>query len=394
MLAYTFYEGDARVIQYANALVSRGDDVDVFALRRNGLSYCETVHGVKLYRIQTRTVNEKGRISYLLKVMRFFINSAFLLTKEHLRNPYDLVHVHSVPDFEVFAAWLPKIVGTKVILDIHDIVPEFYASKFKTNRNSVVYKLLLLVEKASTAFSDHVIIANHIWQKKLVDRSVPKKKCTAILNYPDTTMFYKRLRKRKDNKFLMIYPGTLNRHQGTDIAIKALALIRGKAPQAELHIYGRGGSEKDSLVSLVTELGLEDRVFLKGFLPIEEIAGVMGNAGLGIVPKRADSFGNEAFSTKTLQFMALGIPVIVSNTKIDRYYFDESVVTFFQSGDEKDLAKCMLSLIRDDQLRDRFAANASKYVEQNSWDVKKQIYLDLVDSLVGSTGTGKRIAHS
>jgi glycosyltransferase involved in cell wall biosynthesis len=67
---------------------------------------------------------------------------------------------------------------------------------------------------------------------------------------------------------------------------------------------------------------------------------------LGVVPKRADSFGNEAYSTKIMEFMSLGVPVIVSETKIDRYYFDDSVVRFFQSGNSDALADAMLEVMR------------------------------------------------
>ena len=58
----------------------------------------------------------------------------------------------------------------------------------------------------------------------------------------------------------------------------------------------------------------------------------MSGADLGIVPKRANSFGNEAYSTKIMEFMSLGVPMVVSDTKSDRYYFDDSVVRFFESG--------------------------------------------------------------
>ena len=85
-------------------------------------------------------------------------------------------------------------------------------------------------------------------------------------------------------------------------------------------------------------------------------------------------------------FMSLGIPIIVSNTKIDRYYFNESCVKFFKSGDEKDLAKCIIQLKNDVELRKKNVFNALKFVEKNNWEVKKHIYLDLVDSLVGQNG--------
>jgi glycosyltransferase involved in cell wall biosynthesis len=380
MLAYTFYENDNRVRRYAETLVKRGIHVDAIALRQEGQACFTAINGVSVYRIQKRIIDEKGRWSYLFKLLRFFVKSAILVTKKHLQNPYALIHVHSVPDFEVFAAGPAKLLGAKIILDIHDLVPEFYVSKFDASENSFLYRVLILVEKASIAFSDHIIISNHIWQKTLSARSVREKKCSVILNYPDLSIFYKRPREGRNGKFVIIYPGTLNWHQGLDIAIKAFALIKEQAPDLEFRIYG-DGSERNSLVRLVAELGLEDRIFFKGLMPLDEIANVMATADLGVVPKRKDSFGNEAFSTKILEFMAQGIPVIVADTKIDKFYFDESMVKFFASEDEIDLAHSILVLKKDCALRERLIQNAFQYIKENNWEIKKAQYLLLVDSL-------------
>jgi len=181
----------------------------------------------------------------------------------------------------------------------------------------------------------------------------------------------------------MTYPGTLNEHQGLDIAISAFANITNKAPNAEFHIYGEG-STKNSLINLVSQLGLEGKVIFHELVSLEKIADVMANADLGIIPKRNGPFGGEAFSTKTLEFMALGIPIIVSKTKIDQHYFDESMVKFFEPENEKNLSEAMLLLINDREARTRLKTNAGKYVRKNNWDVKKQIYLDLVDDLASN----------
>jgi glycosyltransferase involved in cell wall biosynthesis len=78
----------------------------------------------------------------------------------------------------------------------------------------------------------------------------------------------------------MVYPGSLNWHQGVDIAIKAFARISGIYPQAEFHIYGVG-SELNALLKLIKELNLVGKVFYKGLVSLEEIARVMANADLG-----------------------------------------------------------------------------------------------------------------
>lgn len=178
----------------------------------------------------------------------------------------------------------------------------------------------------------------------------------------------------------MLYPGTLGRHQGLDIAIKAFSLMLNQAPEAEFHIYGNG-PYKSHLHSLIGKFGLQDRVFLIDPVPFEEVHQIMANANLGIVPKRNDSFGGEAFSTKILEFMMVGTPVIVSKTKIDQYYFDESLVQFFSPENEKDLSKKMMLLFKNKDLREKLSQNARKFTEENNWDMKKHIYIDLIDAL-------------
>ena len=381
MLAYSFYEQDNRVRRYAETLAKRGDQVDVVALRMEGQSSKEVVGGVCVYRIQYRIVNEKGRFTYLGRLLLFFLRSFVFLTSKQLRERYDLIHVHSVPDFEVFAALIPKFTGSKIILDIHDLVPEFYLSKFKASSKSLTFRLLVAMERMSASFADHVIAANHIWLKRLHERSVRSADCTVILNFPDTDIFHLRGRTRNDCKFIMVYPGTLSYHQGLDLAIRAFAQIANKTPQTEFHIYG-GGDQAEFLKTLIAELHLQDRVFLKGGRTLQEIAVIMENSDLGIVSKRSDGFGNEAFSTKIFEFMSVDVPVIVPETAIDRYYFNDSVVKFFQANDEKSLAEAMLLLINNPELRQELVRNARKFIESYTWERNKEIYLSLVDSLV------------
>jgi glycosyltransferase involved in cell wall biosynthesis len=382
MLAYTFYETDGRVMRYAEALMQDGATVEAIVLRRDNQTEEEIINGVNVLRIQGRVKNETGKFSYLARVVMFFFRSMIEITRRHLKEPYDIIHVHSVPDFEVFAAFVPKLLGAKVILDIHDIVPEFYAAKFKVGQDSLVFSALKFVEKISAAFADHVIIANDLWREKLTTRSVSKDKCSAFINYPDISVFNPALNIGKTNgKFIIIYPGSLNWHQGLDIAVSAFAIIKDKAPNIELHIYGEG-SAKAELQKQIADLQLSDKVFLSSPLPLRDIAAVMANADLGIVPKRNDSFGGDAFSTKILEFMALGTPIVVADTRIDQYYFNESLLRFFKAGDVNDLARVMLEAYHNRGLSNQLATRALTFAHHHSWETKKSDYLTLVEQLI------------
>src|SRR5271157_5147101 len=372
MVTYSFYEADSRVMRYAEALVKRGDEVEVFALGMPKTPRTEVMHGVLVHRLQGRQFNEKGRLAYLWRIVLFLMRAFVRVSVGDLRQRYDLVHVHSVPDFLVLSALVPRLRGTPVILDIRDILPEFYASKFDVSGKSPGFRFLCFVERLCANFASHVIIANHTWQERLLSRSVNPGKSTVMLNFPDRSIFAGPPKPGKSRDgLLLLYHGTLNRHQGLDLAVKAFARIKDLAPQANFHIYGDGPSKRE-LLALIEELHLENRVVVYERKPLREISAVLETAELGIVPKRKDDFGNEAFSTKILEFMAMGVPVIVSDTKVDRFYFDDSLVRFFRGDDEKDLARCMLDLIQHPEKRQMLAERAAEFVAINDWALRKE----------------------
>ena len=199
-------------------------------------------------------------------------------------------------------------------------------------------RMLKWMERASAAFADHVILANHLWLEVYTRRSAPPEKVSVLINYVDSRIFFPRPRTRRDGRKIVIFPGSLQTHQGLDIAVRSFSRVAAEVPEAELHIYGDGPA-KPGLIALAAKLGLNGHVKFFDFRPTSEIAAVMAEADLGVVPKRADSFGNEAFSTKIFEFMSLGIPVVASSTKIDRYYFDGSLLRFFESGNSDDAGR-------------------------------------------------------
>jgi glycosyltransferase involved in cell wall biosynthesis len=384
-VAYTFYELDNRVLRYVQALAARGDRVDVIALRQPGCEWREIDGQVSLYRIQRRSTTERGALTYLLKILWFFLKSSVLVTALQLRHRYDLVHVHNVPDFLVFVAWLPKIMGARVILDIHDILPELYAGKFGVGPSSMTFRSLLAVERVSCRFADQVIVANHLWQERLTARNVSASRCTTILNYPDLSVFGNQTsRERPASPFLVLYPGTLNHHQGVDIAVRAFAIAAPEMPGAEFHVYGRG-PDLPMLVRLARELRLEDRIQFKESVGLTKIGAIMASASVGVVPKRADGFGNEAFSTKILEFMASGVPVIVNRTRIDEHYFDETLVNFFD-GTAEDLARLLLQVYRHPEAERERTRTALEFAVRHGWQARSGEYESLVDGLLEAPG--------
>ena len=202
--------------------------------------------------------------------------------------------------------------------------------------------------------------------EKLIKRSVPEDKCTALVNFPDPKIF-KRKNPVKYSNFTLIYHGLLAKHQGLDIAIRAINSLKDEIPLLKLVIYGNG-PDRQELVNLTKEMRLEDRVSFNDTVPGDLIPDIIGQAHIGIVPKRGGDFSGEAFSTKILEFMAVGLPVIAARNRIEEYYFKDSQIMFFEPGNVEDLTRCILELYRNAAKRDALIKNA----DQNLYRTKRQ----------------------
>jgi glycosyltransferase involved in cell wall biosynthesis len=250
--------------------------------------------------------------------------------------------------------------------------------------------MLTWLERLSAAFATHIIVANDLWCERLAKRTSRPEKYSVVRNRPDLSIFRGStgVRTKPAGKFLMTYPGSLNWHQGLDVAIAAFAKIADQMRDAEFHIYGEGAA-KPSLIALVKDLRLEDRIIFHDMLPSREVAEVMAVTDLAIEPKRATSaFGNEALSTKILEFMCLGVPVIASRTTIHQYYYDESIIQYYSNDDADELATQILRLKNDPDRRRAMAARARRYADANTWDARKGEYLNRVDLLVNMSEAG------
>jgi len=219
-----------------------------------------------------------------------------------------------------------------------------------------------------------------LWKERLISRSVDSSHCTVIRYLPNPRMFYPRP-KQQQHRFLIVYPGTLNFHQGVDVAIEAFARVLKEIPDAEFHIYGEGPA-KPYLAQLVLRLGLAHKVKLREMLPKKQIVEVMAQSDVAVEPKLIGSrFANETCSVKLLEFMALGIPVVASRTRVHKFYYADQMIKFYEADDEKELADAILTLFRDEALRRSLVSEALKYVQANNWLIERERYRELVNRL-------------
>lgn len=388
IVTYSVYEIDQRVIRYAEALQARGDAVDVVSLAGAPTERgSHTVRGLRIFRIQYRKHNERHPLEFALRLLFFFVKGSVLIIRNHLGRAYDLVHVNNIPDFLVFMAAVPKAFGARVLLDIHDIVPELFCQKFSKKMDSPVARLLRLVEKVSVRYADGVIAANDIWRERIVDRNrLDPCRSIALLNYPDLDVFREKpiTESHGGGGPELVYAGTLSRQHGVDLLIRALAAAIVRIPDLRLHIFARGGHEKKDLDELVATLGLEDSVFFHEPVPAKSLGTILGGQQIGLVPKRDGIFSGDAFSSKIFDYMAAGIPIIASKTRIDQFYFHDRMIRFFEAGNISSLADCIVELCTSAEVRARLVGHYEEFLFSNTWQRRRQEYYRIVDKIMES----------
>ncbi len=387
MVCQSYYLRDPRVRREAEALVEVGFDVDVITLRDKGEPSMERVSGVDIFRLPL--MRKRGNIiRYLFEYFYFFILSSFFLSYLYLKRRYNLIQIHTMPDFLVFSAVIPKILGVKVILDVHEPMPELFMSKYKVDRNNFLIKLIGIQEKISFCFPDRLITVHEPLRKLFIERDkIRGDKIDVVLNVPDIKIFRDRQLKQTDkldNHFVLVYPGTVAERYGLDIAIRGIDLLRNKIPRLELWIIGEG-EHLPYLKDLVAKLNLENYIEFYGPAPLTQIPDFLTKANVGISTHKQDPLGDLCFSGKIIEFLAMDLPVVVSRTKTFQYYFDENMLFFFIPEDISDFAEKVLTVYENPSLAKKKVENARKYIQSLNWNIQKREYIRLVELLILSS---------
>jgi glycosyltransferase involved in cell wall biosynthesis len=387
---------DPRVEREARALVADGFVVDVLCARDPYDVPDPGTPGIVVERLPVWRRRGRGPVLQMLEYLAFLGLAAVRTGVLQVRHRYRTVQVHNLPDFLVFAAIVPKLAGARVIIDLHDLMPEFYASRFGRPLTSLPVRLITFQERLAARFADRVITVTDLWRATLEGRGIPAAKLSVLMNLPDPAIYggLPPAVDRDPDRLTLVYHGTLAERYGLDVALRALAIARREHP-VRLIIHGRGDL-LDPLAALADELGVrEDVVFSTDRLPSEDLPALLRQADAAVVPYRRDIFTDGILPTKLMEYVALDIPAIVTRTPAVEAYFDESMVRFVPAEDPDALAAAIVELARDPEAREAIARNAVRFREQHDWTRSAAEYVGLVRRLRGDAGpTGNQAAPS
>jgi len=370
MVAYTNYAIDARVRREAETLVTNGFQVCCLTTNNGSEQPTFVLNGVTVRELGVPKYRGKSTVAYVGSYVRFTLAAAAAVLRLLMKNELDIVHIHNIPDFLVLAGLLPRLFGRKVVLDIHDSVPETFATKFSSRP---ILKTLLCLEERVSAFVAHkVICVNHPQQNTLVARGIPKAKTFISMNMADPSIFARPFGEARPETdaatFNLVYHGTMAERLGVDLVIRAVALLRARIPGLRLNLWGHG-DDLASFQQLAKDLAVEDAVLFKpkGY-PLHELPMHLGAMDLGVVGNRRSVACDLMLPVKLVEYVSLGIPAVVPRLKTIEHYFSDDMVAYFEPENVQSLADSIYRLYSGPAARRLQATRANQFLQTYGWE--------------------------
>ncbi len=379
IVRHYYFPGCTRIIKEIRALRGAGYAVDIICLRRPGQKYRETIDGVQVYRIPQQH-QRSSLVRYLFEYGLSFIIMAVMVTVLYFRRRYFCIQVNTLPDALVFITLIPRLLGAKILLDMHEPTPELWITKYGSIPHPTILKIHVCIEQWAIKFANAVITVNNTIRQLYIERGANGQKIAVIRNVPAEELNINARLQSSHDGFILLTHGAIEERYGHEVIIRALPFLRDKIDSLHLYIVGEGES-LEKIKRLSENLGCSDLITFTGFVQFSQIADFIERADIGLVTLQSSPFAELCQPNKLFEYIALKKPVVIPRFKAIEEIFDDSCVMFFEPGNHKDLARCILELYNHPERGKKLAMSVYRRYEKIRWSETKKIYLKIVESL-------------
>ncbi|MGK9230429.1 glycosyltransferase [Inquilinus limosus] len=395
IVRHGFYPSELNIRREAEALREDGYCVHVICLRKPGEAAHEVVDGIHVRRMPIE--HRRGNIRrYLFEYNAFFVVASLELARLHLRHRLRAVQVNTMPDYLVFCTLPVRLAGVKVILHMHEPMPELFGMLFDKMHHRPLNLAVKLAERLSLAYADRALTVTADMRQNLGRRGADLSKITVVLNVPDDRMFHpdrythleERVARAKEEDrragvFRLLCHGTIEQRYGLDLVVGAVARLKNAIPGVQFRFMGQG-EHLAAVLARAAELGVSSHVHYLGFVPFETMIEEILCADVTIVPMRRNPYSVLVHTNKMYEYMALGRPIIASRLDSVLSYFPEDTLLYFEPDGEDDLAERALYVFdHAEEIQSRVRRTTELY-QMYRWEHEKGKYLGVYDALLGN----------
>jgi glycosyltransferase involved in cell wall biosynthesis len=390
MVMFSGYPDDPRPRRAVDALRSEGATVELICLAEDDAPRRESLDGLEIFRVPLKR-RRKGKFEYAYQYSAFISISAAIFAWRSLRRRYDLIYVHNMPDILVLSAMFPKVLGTKVVLDLHDPMPELMMTIFGLEGASKSVRIIRKLETWSIARADSILTVNLAMKNLISSRSCGPEKIGVVMNSPDTKIFplcnpapEAGLARTRGKRFVIMYHGSIVERNGLDVAVEAVARVRESIPDAELRIFGPSTSFLERVMEDVRSRKLDGCIRYLGPKSLEGLVPEIKSCDIGVIPNQRNTFTDINTPTRIFEYLAIGKPVIAPSTQGILDYFDRGSLLFFEPGNTTDLARQIEYAYSHPGETLEIAERGQQIYRDHQWEREREMLLDRLDDTVHS----------
>lgn len=388
MVMFSVYPGDPRPRRAVDVLVGEGMEVDLICLGSENAPRRENLNGIKILRVPLKNWRG-GKLAYVFQYAVFILISSAILALRTLIRRYDLVYVHNMPDILVVSSLIPAVFGAKVILDLHDPMPELMMTIFDLDRDSRIVRTISWFEKWSMARADLVLTVNLACKRIFSSRSCRPEKIGVIMNSPDNQIFkfrtpqsYASANQADEKCFVIMYHGSIVERNGLDLAVEAFERVRASIPNAELRIYGAKTLFFEKVMEKARSKGLDGAIRYLGPKRLEDLVPAIEDCDVGVIPNHRNPFTEINTPTRIFEYLALGKPVIAPHTPGILDDFGEGSLLFFESGNSAELAQKIEYVFAHPKEANEIVERGQQVYLMHIWSNERQTLVGLVGDLL------------
>lgn len=381
---YGRYPADPRIRKEVETLERYGYSIDVLCLREAGGPKVEMKGRIRVFHLPLDAIRGT-RFRYVFQYSLFFLLVATKLTVGAARYRYGVIHLHSLPDFLVFAAMPARLFGSRVVLDLHESMPRLYLARFGDPPGSWVHRLTVAAERVSCKVADRVITVNPVLAELLRDNGVPSSKVEVVENSPDwqtvpgpdSTVI-----DQQGGPPEIVIAGGLNDERDLLRVVTAIGLVC-RSHEIRLRLIGRGERPYlERLARTVQELGLDKQVILEDEVAQAFIPQLLRNSVLGIVSYRRNPLTEVATPNKAYEYATLGKPIVAADLPGLRRLFGDAAV-YYAPEDPSSLASKVLEVLENPVLRAKLSWCARAVSREHRWEIMAERLAAIYEQLSG-----------
>jgi len=343
---------DRRVWQESCALREAGYEVAVICPQMRGCTQAEEkLEGIQIYR-HWISGEAGGVLGFFFEYASALWGESRLSWKAWRRHHFRILHLCNPPDLLFLVAWPFKLLGVRVIFDVHDLWPEMFEAKF--GKQGLLYWAVRVAERCAYACADVVLATNESVRAVAMRRG--KKARVFVVRTapqvpnpeppPDPAL-------KKGRKYLVGYVGVMGSADGVHCLLEAVAHLVHRLNRRDIQFLLMGtGPEYKRLLAERDGGGLREYVEMPGRVSNEYLFTALRTMDLGVSSDPRNPYNDCCTMNKVLEYMAFGKAQVMFDLKEGRASAGGAAVYVRENSSEQ-LAEALRDLLDDAAARER-----------------------------------------